>query len=257
MKANADKKKMLIVGALVLVIAGVGAFQFLGGGAPAAKSAGKKAAKVVRKTDTDESRKQKLLNDLPPDVAQMISRPLPARDPFAILNPLKEDPKSKKGKQEPNTTPPSDPKNAVPGEPPNRLIGGPATPPEQSKRPTPVRNNPSIPPMDPMVGSLPNVDAGTPNPGADGEKKSNSNGIGMKPGKIARQPGEFAYSLTGVVTGPHPMAVLLSDSGEQRIVRSGSTINEKSKVVSVSNGRVVIEHDGKRITLTLGGAREK
>jgi hypothetical protein len=99
---------------------------------------------------------------------------------------------------------------------------------------TSARRSPSLPPLDPMGGSL----AG---PG----------GVGLSPGQPLRQPGEFGYRVKGVVVGDRPVAILEDDGGNQRMVPLGGSVDGDSRVVGIEKGRVRIRHRGKDQTLTI------
>lgn len=77
--------------------------------------------------------------------------------------------------------------------------------------------------------------------------------VSVDPSTVLRSPDEFAYSLIGIVEGPRPMAVFKDDSGKQHLARVGEKISSKSKLVGIHNGKVTVQHNGKTITLTVGG----
>jgi hypothetical protein len=60
-----------------------------------------------------------------------------------------------------------------------------------------------------------------------------------------RQPNEFAYRVKGILNGPKPMAVFEDDSGNQRLVPLGGSVDGDSKVVGIEKGKVHIRHKGK------------
>lgn len=101
--------------------------------------------------------------------------------------------------------------------------------------PPPTRNVAPVPPLNPVPGTL----GGTPG------------GLGVSPGTPLRQPSEFGYRVKGVVVGAKSVVVLEDDNGNQRLVPAGVSIDGDSKVVSVSNGRVTIQHKGKQKTYTV------
>ncbi len=94
----------------------------------------------------------------------------------------------------------------------------------------------SMPPMDPMGGL----------PSATGD-------IGMQPGQPLRQPGESGLTVSGTVTGNHPVAVLKDENGNQRVVALGGQIDPDTRVVGIEKGKVTIERKGKRQTLSPSG----
>ncbi len=87
----------------------------------------------------------------------------------------------------------------------------------------------------------------------DGEP-SLTPGVELTPGTPLRSPNEFTYSLVGVVDGPRPVAVFRGDDGTQRMVRLNESVgSNNSKVVGIQNGQVKVQHNGKTITLSVGG----
>lgn len=76
---------------------------------------------------------------------------------------------------------------------------------------------------------------------------------GVQPGQAFQAPPNFAYSLSGVILGSKPAAVFTDGSGNQRLVVVGGSVDGDSQVLSVSQGKVVVRHQGKIVTLTLGG----
>jgi hypothetical protein len=103
----------------------------------------------------------------------------------------------------------------------------------------------SRPPSDfqlpPSLGGLKPFD-----PGVNGGTK-------IEPGPKLRLPGEFSYRVAGVITGNRPAAVFVDDSGNQRLVTIGSSLDGDSQLVGVERGHVIVRHKGKTQTLTVGG----
>lgn len=94
-----------------------------------------------------------------------------------------------------------------------------------------------VPPMDPM-GSLP--------PGGAQQ------GVGLQPSPAAAPTGPI-YRLAGVINGDRPVAVIRDGSDNERLVAVGSQIDAETRLLAIERGRVVIQHRGKRMSLTLGG----
>lgn len=109
------------------------------------------------------------------------------------------------------------------------------TPPVTGNIPPPTRRTPPVPPLEPVPGSL----------------SGPVGGIGVSPGAPIRQPSEFGYRVKGVVVGAKSVVVLEDDNGNQRLVPAGVSIDGDSRVVSVSKGRVTIQHKGKQKTYTV------
>lgn len=222
MALDNDKKKLVIIGVLGVVILGVGAFQFMGGSSNPPKPA---ATKSAPKADVANGAQPKDAKD---DLSKMVASTLPQRDPF-----------------QPGTLP-DDPSRPQPPKPE-------VEPPKQVKNPLMkgtrrAGSNYSVPPVTPMTGQLPDpTGAGGPS-GPIG-----ANGMNVQPGKPLRQPGEFAYSVNGVVLGSRPAAVFQDDNGNQRLVPVGGSVDGDSRVVSIERGKVTVQHKGKKLTLTMGG----
>ena len=243
MKTDPNKKKTTVLVSLLLVMLAVGAFSFLGGSSAPAQEAGKTAAakkerleakKLAREADS----KKDTEDALPSDIQRMVSMSLPARDPFKQLIKTKPDKVTNKSKNMPSTGP----------------VDSSAT----VTKPTPIRNGRPVPPLSPLQGELPEVDGASPKPVQTSESTGQvgkNNGMKIRSGTPVRNEGDFAYSLVGVVDGPNPAAVLLADSGEQRVVKAGTILDGKSRIIKIQRGRVVVDHSGKILTLKVGGTR--
>lgn len=105
------------------------------------------------------------------------------------------------------------------------------------------RSTPSLPPLRPMSGNI-DLGRGLPNP-LGGEKASQT----TPPGRTD----DFNYSVSGVVVGQRPVAVFEDGSGKQLLVPLGGSINGQSRVIGIERGKVILEHRGKRLTLTTSG----
>jgi hypothetical protein len=101
-------------------------------------------------------------------------------------------------------------------------------------RPTP----PAVPPMK-LDGVLPDLNGSLP--------------TGLTPGAPLRRPGEFAYTLSGVILGSRPAAVFTDDSGNQKLVLLGSAVDGDSRLVGLTKGHATISHQGKTLTFSVGG----
>jgi hypothetical protein len=219
-----DKKKVLVVGILFAVLAGVGAFTFLGGSAPKPVVAAKKdpsksaATKEDPATKVDEKGNVVEKTDDPQAATNpLYAAELPQRDPFETRAPAGADPYAMT-----KTTPP----------PANPL------PPANSGRHSSGRRSSgggSIPPMQPLPlsGALGNAQIGVSPTGPD--------------------PSAFGYQVSGVIVGNRPAAVFTDSGGNQRLVPVGGSLDGDSKVISIDKGQVTVEHRGKKLRLPLGG----
>lgn len=217
-----DKKKVMVLAVLGVVIVCVGAFQILNSGSSAPVPAKAEAKKSTSdETSADSVAEQSSANDsayaadsAKPDdpLRQLYSIKLAARDPFTQLElpPLAE-----------GATTPTPPK----------------TNPEPSRKGS--FGGPKVPPM-PVPGDFsmggPLNNGGVPPMG--------DNIVPMGP----------QYSASGVIRGEKNMAVISDANGNQRLVREGQELDGDTRVQSISKGKVVLrKKDGKSITLNVGG----
>ena len=233
---NKDKKKALVLGALGTALIAVGAFQFIpkgGGSDPAAKPA--KAA-----TKTPESPSNRSASGTPTNSTSKIESN-PGRNPTGDLAKKDVDPQEEMlrnmGKAPLAKRDPFAPQGVI-ADPTPVVVNQPAPPVNRdtTARPDPVLGR--IPPFDP-------TNRMTPIPGGP------TGPIGIKDATPLRQEGEFAYTMKGVIVGRKPMAVFEDDSGNQRLVPLGGSIDRDTKVVGIEKGKVRIRHRGKDKTLNL------
>lgn len=221
-----DKKKILILGALFVVMIGVGAFQFVKSGdpAPAATAekksettpAGGASATVDTKSGPGESQGgYKAAGDVTVDPALIVAAKLEPRDPF-------DGRKWEKTEEvAPSVPPPAAPKRPASASRPPRGISG------AGFRPAGV----------PIEGVLP--EAGAPVAGAP---------QGQLPSVE-----DFPYVVAGTVSGDRPVVILTDPAGKQKIVPVGGQVDGDSQIVSISNGKVTVRHRGKTKTVPVGG----
>lgn len=226
---NNDKKKMMVVGGLGLALVAIGAFQFIPKKSPAPTPPAEAAAGTTASTGTaptsdpanGKPKEGKKSDDPQRDELIAMIQPLPQRDPFSPQSNELE-------------TKPTNP--VVP-------VQQPVNPPVA--RPMGDGNNHSripggIPPFDPSQGGgLPPVGNNPDSP------------VVVDKGKPLRQPEDLAYEVKGVMVGEKPMAVFEDDSGNQRLVPLGGSLDRDSKVVGIEKGKVRIRHKGKDKTLRL------
>lgn len=235
-----DKKKIVVLAALGVVILCVGAFQIMSSSSSAptpvkessaknedkadGKESGEKAAhdSAAAEYSADESGENGVVAsegaETKDPLRQLYSMNLSIRDPFASVTPL------------PITD--TGPKNPSTSNPPRTTRGGSSM------------GGMTVPPFDP--NSLP---GGLPPIGGNPEALGN----GGQPG-LALPPAGPAYSVSGVIRGEKNAAVISDAQGNQQLVREGQDIDGDAKVVSVQKNKVVIrKKDGKTITLSVGG----
>lgn len=214
---NGDKKKMLVLGVLALLLVAVGAFSFLSGGNSGA------SAELVAKTEEavkeaeegtdpnapegDVSESDPTKNpDGTPKEGLLAMVPLAPRDPFTVPPSL-------------DTRPKVDPVKPAP-EP---VIQPTAT--ISTQRPTGQK------PFDPGMNPLP----------------GGSGGIGDgSPIEVVPQ-----YAVKGIILGAKPLAVFQDSSGNQKLVSLGGSIDGDTKVVAIEKGKVTVSYKGKRQTLVI------
>ena len=114
---------------------------------------------------------------------------------------------------------------------------------------TPSTRTVTPPPPTPQPTIRPTIEPGTGVPPFD----PGSGNAEFSTAPPIRTSNEFPYSLIGVLEGPRPVAVFQSDLGAQMMVAVNGSIGRRGKVVKISNGQVTVLHNGKKITLTVGG----
>lgn len=217
-----DKKKVVVLAALAVVIVCVGAFQVLTSGSSAsapAKSEAKKSSPEDSNSETTATKTESQDAEYAADSAQtgdplrqLYAIKLTARDPFTQLElpPLAEGATA-------------------------------ATPPKVNPEPTRRGSygGPKVPPM-PVPGDF---SMGGP---------LNNGGVPPMGDNIV--PTGPQYSASGVIRGEKNMAVISDANGNQRLVREGQELDGDTRVHSISKGKVVLrKKDGKSITLNVGG----
>jgi hypothetical protein len=239
---TADKKKLLILGILAVVILSVGAFSLSGGSKPAAAPAaphkhhsfsasaspdatpGSPSATSPNGLATAAAGEKPFgsasssavpgspataANGSKPAIAPVAEQDFPERDPFDGRKFIPDD-----KKQTPAAAP--------------APVAAPAA--KIASRP--------IPPM--PVGF---DKSGLPS--ADGGKVA-------LPALNAAPKNDFAYSVVGVITGERPAAVFVDPSGVQRLVNLGGSLDGETKVVAITRGTVTVAIHGKKRTLSVG-----
>lgn len=292
-----DKKKTVILAALVVVVLGVGAFQFMGSGSDAgskksasksskgSKKAGKKSttdilhvAKDVsaeagtQAAETDavsgditsapesksvdssvstvvEDNDQKLANNAATieDIESSLqsagntSQGLYAtRDPFSVPASARD-----KGSAAAPKASSTDAKATA-----STSANTNMTPAQRAAliaRNTASAAGPMVPPM--SLGGLPPV---APGAQVSAPPLGGKNGVSVKSAPPLREQGEFALTLTGVVLGSSPLAILRDDAGKELMVRLGGRI-QGGRVIRILQDRIVLDRKGKSLTLRIGG----
>ena len=210
-----EKKKLIVIGALTVVMLGIGAFQIVKGSshAPAAPPAAvattatpaASSSDATSTTNKDDSQAAQQANDL-------VKGSYPAHDPFKPLVDANAVPASQ--------TPPN---NLQTPQPASKLVRAP----KGSGFPVfPISKE----------GQLPGASAqgGVTTP--------------IKP-----PAPEFGYALAGVIMGKKPAAVFVDSQGGQHLVELGGSLDGDTRLVDLDRGHVVLRVKDQTKTLTLGG----
>jgi hypothetical protein len=221
---NKDKKQMLVLGALVLVIVAVGAFQFMGGKPkPAAKADEKKQDKP--KDETLVAENGETVDPMKAYIDSLIAGGGGPRDPFAPQAVILDEPSDH---QQPTYVKPVDPNGA---QRPNEITGG------------------EIEPW------RVNVDNGQPGMGGFGGDQGNTGngGSGVEPAPVNNG---MPYALRGVMLGKNKrMCMLELADGRQVLAFEGQKLGKdlETTVVEITEQYVVLSHRGKVTNLALLG----
>lgn len=111
-------------------------------------------------------------------------------------------------------------------------------------------------PASPRVAPPPSVSALPPMPVMPVSSGTNGNAAASATNQSApaAQPEpEPNVRVTGVVVGNYPVAILQPEGGSQRIVQPGSQLEGGYVLRTVSREGIVLEKDGKTVTLRPGG----
>jgi len=114
----------------------------------------------------------------------------------------------------------------------------------QTSRQTPTR-----------VASAPNVSALPPMPvmPVSGNTVGTPSSAESQPAPASQPEAEPNITVTGAVVGEHPVAILRSEGGNQRIVQPGYQLEGGYLLRTVSREGIILEKDGKTVTLRPGG----
>lgn len=230
-----DKKKITILGALFVVMIGVGAFQFTRSSEPAPVTeqkiekstsetgdTAKKAEGEHQEASSEEGRAK--TGETATGTAEGVDPALVAaarlnpRDPF---DGTAWDVNYKATQQAAAQAAASAPKPISKPAPRPRPLGG------SGFKPLPIGDAGALPM--PEGGSAPV--AGNKLPSID----------------------DFPYTVAGTMLGDRPCVVFTDASGKQKLVGAGGAIDGDSRVVSISKGMVTVNHRGKTKTFRVGG----
>jgi hypothetical protein len=221
-----EKKKLMVLIALVAVMACIGVFQVFKphggppppppktGSAPAGGPSNSAPTETLSVGKVTPGAKAPDGTEKPPVVKNPeVANELPPRDPFQV-------PGSQRAKV------------------PQQFIASTPTP-----KPFPPRMrgslSPTMPPLAP--GNFPGMISGLPKSGQD---------IGQI-GRPKEEP--FGYKVVGAITGDRSAVVLQDAAGNQKLVPEGAAIDGDSRVKRVENGAVTIVYRGKKLRLVVGG----
>lgn len=227
-----EKQKIMVLGALGVLILGIGAFQLMpqGPDAPAGpKSSGWKPPVSAEDTKPE-----------PPKNPALVAM-LPRRDPFDVPDAYRP-----KEQQPDPVTPTVDPLKVPelpkPGENPRRRSNG--------RRPRQLSGRlPANPFADEGPGELPqpgnlNVE----------REKPNVTQTTVPPVEPPKPPEPtFDYTLSGVIVGRRSAAVLRDKQGNQRLVTTGGMIDGEATLIEVRPGAAIVDVRGKRMRIEVKG----
>lgn len=216
---NNEKKKLVILGVLAVVVVGIGAFSFMGGSKPAPAATESTTASTEPEPEaTAEGDPSQTSEALPGD---------PAQDLDGDGQPDSPHPTQFAGLQNVNDLAPRDP-----FEPPAGAVVKKATP---APQPAPA----------------PRVAVSQPHGGID--KGNRPWGPPIDGGSELAPPVSIAptYRVKGILLGKRPVAVFEDSTGNQRLVPLGGSLDGDTQVTDISKGRVTIRHKGKETTLTI------
>lgn len=223
---NNDKKKTIVLASLAAVLLAVGAFQMIPKPSPEPPKPTVSSVAPTNPTNKGGAESpagkgtgELAEKDIDPQkqmLLSMVKDPMPMRDPFSPTMDLNTEPKQE--------APPV---------------------PTHSSGPAPKSNWRPPSGMEPMQGDVLPVNPGSPNGEGLGSKTN------MIPSTPLRQPGEMNFQVKGIIVGKKPMAVIEDDSGAQRLVPLGGSVDGDSKVIGIEKGKVRIRHRGKDKTMSL------
>jgi len=108
----------------------------------------------------------------------------------------------------------------------------------------------TVRPASTRVASSPSLSALPPMPVVPVSGNSKENSQTSAAPETEAQPN---ITVTGVVVGQRPVAILRTEGGDQRVVQSGHQLEGGYVLREVSRDGIVIEKDGKTVTLRPGG----
>ena len=217
---NTNKKKLIVIAVLGTVLLGVGVFQFA--------SSGQTQTPPPPATTKNASPNGPGASPSGPDANAGIPGSQGSQD---LQNVSPDDPIRMLYAQ---ALPQRDPFKRGAAE----LEGLPSQVP-QSQIVRPLAMRPSMLPPFPIPGISPTLSG----PGGTN--------VGVQPGAPIRQPGEFAYKLSGVILGVRPAAIFTDDSGNQKLVLLGGSLDGDNRLVGLARGQATVNHNGKNLTMAV------
>lgn len=214
---NNDKKKLMILGVLALLMVAVGAFTFMGGGSSASPEVltTKATGAYGEGTDPQANGDEATGDEKPTDGISEEDRPESGVLALAPFEP-----------RDPFETPSSVPKA-------NQITPPPAV--------TPTATH-----VSPIQGNPPRQNSG--NQPFDPNTFGGGIGGGQNLPPVVVAP---TFIVKGIILGAKPMAVFEDGQGNQRLVALGGSVDGDTKVVAIEQGKVTVVHKGKRYSLAL------
>lgn len=227
-----QKKQTMIVGALLLVLVAVGAFQFMGGG-------GSAPASVDATTETEDGATTTAAGSAPATengegtttdanatlnsagAQELVQSSLPVRDPFlptsSAMHAATEQAKTAEQSAQPVNQPGQPTHVASNGG--SRGVGG----------------GSFTSPYNPFPGQVPDGIGQLPPMGGN-------NAVGLSHEGTGAPPKREGYKVKGTIVGKHKLVVLEDADGNQILVREGQAAPDgKTKVVNVQKGKAKVK----------------
>lgn len=277
-----DKKKVMILAALGVILLGAGGYSLLGGGsAPAPAPTVKHTPKEGDPTTTADIKTSDPGEGATSGAATEGTKPDATKSPAGEAGTATVGPDGKPLAAVPDGTKPGGPvtKGAPDGTAPVEASTSPLVDPA-------LVAAAKLPVRDPFNGARWDLDAiarakqekpvSAPNPAPNtvrrpklmGNKPISFPPMGVDPGQLqgtlpnVGQGGQVGmpsiddvpYTVTGVVRGSHPAVVVKDGSGNQRIVQVGHKLDADTEVLGVARGKMIVRHRGKVKTISIEDA---
>lgn len=226
-----DKKKMMVLGVLGVVLVGIGAFTMIPqeGPPPPSTASGWKPPVEGTETATSAEEQEPAKN---PSVVALLDR----RDPFDVPDNMEEKrPEASSQEVPPPPTPRASSRRS-----------------RENWRPSGMRNMPDFDFQ--LPGARNEVEVRPATPPTEAINDATSNPGAVTPPKDPEPT--FDYGVNGVILGRRPAAVLTDKQGNQKLVVMGGAIDGDATLVDVRPGAVIVSFRGKRLRVEMKGDKD-